>query len=314
LICSGAVAAEAPAAKALGISEEDRELARQVEEAVAQAQGTPAQEMANMVTGDWQDPLLKQLKGEKPATAGALPHARKCLKESLEVLRKGPGWPVLKGLRVPYAKEKPKIDGKLDDAAWKDAAVFEGLYPFNQKDKVQSPATVWRVMWDEECLYFAFDCRDTDLVAPPLKRDDTVFFHDCVEMFILPEFRWGTYWELVVGPSGAIYDGLNAKKFKGWGAETRVEETLAGLQAACVVDGTLNQPDDTDRGYVVEVAVPFSQLPGYARGNRPAVGDKLHFMLVRLDKNGKRMTAYAFQPLLNWGHNIWNHAEAELAK
>jgi hypothetical protein len=319
LICAGPAAGEEPARegateKAPGVTEEDRELARQVEEAVAQAQGTPAQEMANMVTSDWQAKLLKQLKGQSSATPRSLADARKYLKESLEVLRKGPGWPVLKGLRVPYAKEKPKIDGKLDDPAWKDAAVFEGVYPFNQKEKVGFPGTVWRVMWDEECLYFAFDCKDADIVAPQMKRDDMVYSHDCVEMFILPEFRWGLYWELVISPTGSIYDGLNAKKFKGWGPETRAEETIAGLRVASVADGTPNQSDDTDRGYVVEVAVPFGQLPGYSRGNRPAAGDKLRFMLVRLDQNGKEMKAYAFQPLLNWGHNIWNHAEAELAK
>ena len=54
--------------------------------------------------------------------------------------------------------------------------------------------------------------------------------------------------------------------------------------------------------------MPFSQLPEYSR-SQPAAGHQLRLMLVRLDKTGKDShLVYSFQPLLNWGHNIWNHA------
>ena len=56
---------------------------------------------------------------------------------------------------------------------------------------------------------------------------------------------------------------------------------------------------------------PFSQLPGYSRCG-PSPGDTLNFMLVRLDRSRGVLTAYAYQPLLGWGHNIWNHAQMEL--
>ena len=41
------------------------------------------------------------------------------------------------------------------------------------------------------------------------------------------------------------------------------------------------------------------------------MGDFLNFMRVR---NGEQFQPYAFQPLLSWGHNIWNHATPELVE
>ena len=188
------------------------------------------------------------------------------------------------------------------------------MYPFNQREPAPDPATTFRVLWDERHLFFAFDCADRDVQAAALERDGPVWEWDCVEIFLLPEFESGLYWEINVTPAGSIYDALNAKKFKGWGGLARTELTVAGLQTAWSVDGTLNQSDDRDVGYTVEIAVPFHQIPSYTRGNPPRPGDTLHLMLVRIDRNAERAAAYAFTPLLNWGHNIWNHAEIVLAK
>jgi hypothetical protein len=57
--------------------------------------------------------------------------------------------------------------------------------------------------------------------------------------------------------------------------------------------------------------VPFSALPGYTRCS-PKPGDRLHFMLVRLDRTKGSFGAYSFRPLQGWGHNIWNQAIMEL--
>lgn len=144
-----------------------------------------------------------------------------------------------------------------------------------------------------------------------MKRDEHVFSADCVEMFILPYFRTRTYWELVVSPSNSVFDGLHSKNNE-WAMVDRRFENIQGLKTATAYDGTLNTPGDTDTGYTIEVAVPFSELPEYSRA-RPAAGQKLNLMLVRLDKNADTpLKVYTFQPLLSWGHNIWNHTEMVL--
>ena len=150
-------------------------------------------------------------------------------------------------------------------------------------------------------------------MAPDLQRDEAVYKDDCVEMFILPEFRTGTYWEIVVGPGGSVFDAIHCKKPAGWGMLARVYEDLKGMRIGCRIEGTLNRPGDEDTGYTVEIAVPADELPEYSR-TRLAAGHRLHFMLVRLDRNGEEFKTYAYQPLLSWGHNIWNHAVMELVR
>jgi len=293
----------------------DQAFAQEALAIVDKAQGTPAQELANLLTDpkDWRHSFLQQLLGKKPAKAGQLAAARRILEPIVQDMRKGPDWPAPPRVRVPFAAQAPMIDGKLDDPAWKSALTFTGLYPFNQNTRSADPATTFRMLWDADTLYFAFDCADKDLVAPALARDDNVFFHDCVEIFLLPDFSRGLYWEIVVSPSQSIFDSLHCKYRDRWGSYARTDQDMKNLRVGVQVRGTLNQPGDEDQGYTVEIALPRQELPEYAYAPL-AAGQHLRFMLVRLDKTGEEHKAYAFIPLLAWGHNIWNHADMELVK
>jgi hypothetical protein len=230
----------------------------------------------------------------------------------LDLIDSAKTWPKPGDYKIRKAAKPPVIDGKLDDEDWKQAATWTGIYPFN-KTEASGPATTWRMLWDDHYLYFAFDCADTDVVAPARNRDGDVFFDDCVEMFILPDFRFRTYWEIVIAPNGSLFDSVECKTPQQWGATVDPAQNIIGLKHAEIVRGTLNKSDDADQGYTVEVAVPFNQLPGYTRIG-PRAGERLHFMLVRLDRNHGQFTPYAFRPLQAWGHNIWNHAVMELAE
>jgi len=292
----------------------DKVFAAELEMLCAEAKGTPGQEAANFITGpEWVHELLLMLKGEKPATAVELARARDVLQGLAKTVAKGPKWPRPATVRAPFADSAPVVDGKLDDPAWAKVATFEGSFLFDQDRKLDDPKTVWRILWDEKYLYFAFDCADDDIRIPELKRDGPVYNSDCVEMFLLPDFAAALYWELEVSPGGVVFDALQKKKLSGWGSEgSQLDKNIEGLKVGCQVRGTPNQPGKGE-GYTIEVAVPFDQLPGYA-GRRAAAGQTFRFMLVHLDWNAKgQLKPYAFQPLLSWGHNIWNYATLELA-
>lgn len=264
-----------------------------------------------MVAAGWQKNLLAMLKGEAPATAANLDRARKVLTTSLDILRRAAALELPEPIVIPRAVAPPTIDGRLDDDAWRHAATFDGLYRFNSTVPADAPETRWFIAWDDQHLYFAFDCSDADIVAPAYPRDGDVYAADCVEMFILPELRLGQYWEIIISPTGSIFDSLQTKKPTEWGPVMRMDESVNGMRIGHRADG-----DSRGRpGYVVEVAVPFDQLPTYTRGNPPRLGDRLHLMLARLDKNADQpLTPYAFQPLFNWGHNIWNHTPVVLGE
>ncbi len=297
-----------------GPTPDDRHLAEQAESAVKLAWGTPANEIANMITYDNQRDLIPMLKGEVKSTPEQLDFARRQITAVTGVCEDGPAWPRPPRFIIPRALTAPVIDGKTDEPVWRNAAVFQTIYPLNKREPAPGPETTIRVLWDEHYLFFAFECSDRDIKAAAVERDGPVWNWDCVEVFLLPEFEAGLYWEINITPAGSIYDALNAKKFKGWGGLARPELTVEGLQTAGSVNGTLNQSDDRDVGYTIEIAVPFRRIPSYTRGNPPHPGDTLHLMLIRIDRNAEDKTAYAFTPLLNWGHNIWNHAPAELGR
>ncbi len=291
-----------------------QDLVKRAEAAIEIAGATPGREYANRLRTT---PLLEWLqyfRGESTQKPDRLSQAQaiKRIESFIDMATAGPTWPAPGKYTIPYAKTKPNIDGDLTDDVWKNAWTHTKIYPFNSTEE-GGPSTTIRLLWDDTHLYAAFDCRDTDVVSPQRERDDHVYFDDCVEMFILPNFRFRTYWEIVIGPSGSVYDSVQGKDVKKWGAVTDPSQNMQGLQHAEVVAGTLNETDDIDNGYTVEIAVPFSELPGYARCP-PRVGDDIKMMLVRLDRSDAKFKVYAFRPLQAWGHNIWNHATFELGE
>ena len=296
------------------ITEEHAALAARAEKAIATAGDSPGREYANRLRTDQSIKWLQQLRGETPAKKGSLGWPMRSIAQCCEKAEAGPDWPRPPAAKVPrLAGGGIKIDGRLDEAAWQTALTYTDIYKFNEPARLQQPGTTWKVLWDQDNLYFAFDCEDDDIVAPVYERDDAVYSDDCVEMFILPDFRFRTYWEIIISPSRSVYDSVQCKDTMKWGTQHDPTQTIEGLDIGLTVRGTLNQTNDVDEGYTVEVAVPFNQLPGYTRTG-PKVGDKLNFMLARLDRRHGLFTPYAYEPLLGWGHNIWNHAALELVE
>lgn len=272
----------------------------------------PVREVVNIFRTGYLNTWLKRFReGKNP---GAKERARRydILEAHIARAEQALDWPVPDPVDIPRATSAVVIDGRLDDAAWRTALRIEGAYAFDKHEHLAEPATSWWMLWDAERLYFAFDCADTNIVSAVRERDGAVYTGDCVEMFLLPDPRFHVYWELVIGPSGSIFDAVHYKRWQEVGSIGDVAENMEGLEFAITRRGTLNQQDDRDEGYTVEVAVPFDQLPGYTRS--PArVGDTVHFMLARLDRSGETLQPYAPYPLIFWGHNIWNHVRGRLS-
>lgn len=290
-----------------------KKLASRAEKAMANAGTTPGREYANMLRSEHMQKWLKYFKGKgKKPSWPKTKKAAQNVRDLVESVEKGQNWPDAGEYKVPFTTTPPEIDGALDDEAWENALTFTDIYPFNSTEK-GGPSTKFMVMWDKQYLYFGFDCEDKDVVAKARKRDAHVYFDDCVEMFLLPEMRYRVYWELVIAPNGSIFDAVNTKKPNKWGPTGDPTKDMRGLKTQQKIQGTINDSDDEDEGYTVEVAVPFSDLPGFTR-YPPRPGDRIKAMLVRLDRSQGEFKTYAFRPLQAWGHNLWNHAVLELER
>lgn len=292
----------------------DKALAAKAIQLAEKCRDNLGREQSNFLLNDWPRYSVKFLAGEAVANHKQLVEARNRVTGFIEVLDKAKNWPQPPKMKIPYTKKAPVIDGKLDDKVWKKAWNSTDYYELNSDKLVKTPKQTWRMMWDEQYLYMSADCADTDIISPVLPRDGEVYNYDCVELFVMPDFANAEYWELEFGVTGSIYDSLCKKNLDHWGGVNNTKAEMTGLKAAIVTNGTANKSDDKDTGYTVEIAVPFSQLPGYVADSKLKSGQQMRVLLARMDKNTEDFKPYAAWPLLSWTHNIWNYATLELKK
>ena len=291
---------------------EDQALAARALVVIQAGRETAARESMNLAAHRWPAPALQMLQGATPATASQLASARNVVAQLVGLAQKGQAWPRLVPIAVPRAAGPIHIDGEANEPAWQKSWASSTLYWYDHPEPLEKPGTRWRLLWDEQNLYVAFECDDSEIVSKDRPRDDAVYMDDCVEIFLHTAAVPQQYWELVINPTGSVFDALHTKKMDDWGPQPGgPAATMKGLQFATKI--RRDPATGATRGYTTEVAVPLAQLPGFVTDRPPRAGDKFYGVLARLDVNDGKMKAYACVPLLNWGHNIWNHVPLVLA-
>ena len=170
------------------------------------------------------------------------------------------------------------LDGKLREKSWKKAP---GTGNFTMFDGKQTPlSTTAKLVWDDQALYIAFECDDPDIYATYEKRDEALYGQDVVEVFIMRQNNTenqADYVEYEVSPLGTLFDIYLTAPYKG-----TLDWTSEGFGAGAVFAGTLNKPADDDKGYTVEITIPFVDLYG-AEGVSPEDGSEIRMNLYRID-------------------------------
>lgn len=184
-------------------------------------------------------------------------------------------------------RSAPVVDGLLDEEVWKKAPRSS---PF--VDLVHgTPAhfdTRAAVLWDDDYLYVGYWIQEPRVRATLTERDAPIYRDNDVELFIAG--RDG-YYEFEINAYGTIYEVLffwddsfqrygyaslpefdlshpGARPFNGVGfkAHPRGKRTgfwnwdFPGLRKAVHIDGTINDDSDVDKGWTVELALPWSGL------------------------------------------------------
>ena len=168
------------------------------------------------------------------------------------------------------------IDGVLAETAW-DKAEKAGPFVRSLDGKPAGAATEARLLWDDEYLYVAFLCEDANVSGAFFKDDEKLYTSNVVEIFLNPSGDGSRYDEIEVAPTNALFDA----SFSGGPRQGMDLSWSSHARHAVHVDGTLNDPRDVDRGWTVELAIPFASLTGMPRP-RPQRGDRWKFNLYRL--------------------------------
>lgn len=171
-------------------------------------------------------------------------------------------------------QDKMTMDGKLDEPAWQQASWTNDFVDIegDQKPKPHY-RTRAKMLWDNEYFYVAAEIEEPHIWATYDQRDMIIFHENDFEVFIDPDGDTHQYYELEINALGTVWDLLLIKPYRDGGPPIDAWD-IAGLKKGIQINGTLNDPLDIDKGWTVELAMPWNILNEAAKyGRKPEVGD-----------------------------------------
>ncbi len=161
------------------------------------------------------------------------------------------------------------VDGRIDEKAWAIAPWSEDFIDI-EGSKRPTPRfrTRVRMLWDDKYWYVAAEMEETELWATVRIRDSVIFRDNDFELFIDPTGSSHRYYEVEINQFGTVWDLFLPKPYSEGGHAVN-EWNIAGLRAAVSLDGTINHVGDRDRGWKVEMAIPWDAFADSGRNVVP---------------------------------------------
>lgn len=170
--------------------------------------------------------------------------------------------PAPKRVVVPKLQGPIKVDGDLSEPVWAKAAVLQPFYN-NAGSGREREHTEVRIWYDDQALYLGWKCRDVDIQATLTGRDRKFWDEEVVEFFVTPK-ELNRYFELQWNPLNGVFDSIvtNNLDEKGMSKGSRGDWsfTAKGMTNAVKVKGTINDFNDKDEFWQVEIRLPFADL------------------------------------------------------
>ncbi|SHN12891.1 carbohydrate-binding family 9-like protein [Mucilaginibacter sp. OK098] len=206
-----------------------------------------------------------------------------------------------------YTKNAPLIDGDINDAAWQQAKWSDDFVDIEGNLKPNPPLkTNIKMLWDDTCLYMAVKVMDPNVWATLKKRDDIIFMDNDVEVFIDPGNTTHEYFEIEWNAINSIFDLFLNKPYRNQGRPISSWD-VKGMRSAVKIQGTLNDPSDTDKGWTVEIAIPFKALSLGNRRSAPGEGTFWRFNFSRVEWDTKVVNGKYEKLKDNNGRNLPEH-------
>jgi len=177
-----------------------------------------------------------------------------------------------------------EINGKLDEASWRDAPWTDDFNDI-QGDVKPRPRfhTRAKMLRDSEYFYVGAELEEPHVWATLTQHDSIIYHDNDFEIFIDPDGDNHEYYEIEINALGTEWDLLLIHPYKDGGPAVNSWE-IPGLKVAVHVEGTLNNPADVDKNWVVEVAIPWKVLAECAhRAAPPSDGDQWRINFSRVE-------------------------------
>jgi hypothetical protein len=181
-------------------------------------------------------------------------------------------------------KEPIEVDGLLNENSWQSAPRSPRFVDLISGQPALHDTRA-ALLWNDSHLYAGYWVEEPNVAATLTERDSPIYKNNDVELFIAGK---DSYYEFEINAFNTIYEVFfiweeayqkggfasvpefarshpKVKPFNGVGFKTHPRGPrlgswawdFPGLQTAVHVDGTLNQSGDKDRGWTVELALPW---------------------------------------------------------
>lgn len=176
------------------------------------------------------------------------------------------------------------IDGKADECVWQKAMSLSPLRDI--EGPVIPKRTDIKMLWDNNYLYIYADMEEENLWATLRERDSVIYRDPDFEVFIDPDGDTKNYVEIEINALNTVWDLLLTEPYRS-GNLALHDWDIPGLKHAVHLRGSLNQADDTDDGWSVEMAIPWTSITGHSnhprRAQAPPAGTTLRMNFSRVN-------------------------------
>ena len=159
---------------------------------------------------------------------------------------------------VNKINDQINIDGKDDELAWSNAIYTDDFIDI-EGDKIPSQKTNVKMLWDEKFLYVFAKLYENHIWGDITKRDEVIYYNNDFEVFINPNDDVFSYGEIEINALGTEWDLFLNRPYRLKGKADSSWD-INGLKSAVDISGTLNDPNDLDDYWTVEIAIPLKEI------------------------------------------------------
>ena len=197
-------------------------------------------------------------------------------------------------LRVPHAPGSITLDGDTDDPGWvrSPGPARTGDFVFANGEDAR-PYSNTRIVWGDGYLYLSLYAADEDIEAHADQPDSPLLNEDAFHVvFSQP----GVEYVIDVSPKAVITDSIR-KDGGAWDFSWN-----SHAHASKEIDGSVNNPNNMDEEWAIEMAIPFESLD--MKGDR---GETIGLSLSRCDtpRGVQRVCA-------GWGEGLGGHGRGRI--
>ena len=159
---------------------------------------------------------------------------------------------------VNKINDQINIDGRDDELAWSNAIYTDDFIDI-EGDKIPSQKTNVKMLWDDKFLYVFAKLYENHIWGDITKRDEVIYYNNDFEVFINPNHDVFSYGEIEINALGTEWDLFLNRPYRLKGKADSSWD-INGLKSAVYINGTLNDTNDLDEYWTVEIAIPLKEI------------------------------------------------------